>query len=44
MRREGTGAPSPLRERGWVRINRDYWRYEMEREWAINKRRARQFV
>ncbi len=32
-------------ERGWVKIkNREYWRYEMERESAINKRRLRQFV
>jgi bifunctional non-homologous end joining protein LigD len=32
-------------ERGWVKIkNRDYWRYEMERESAINKRRVKQFV
>lgn len=31
--------------RGWVKIkNRDYWRYEMEREPAINKKRVRQFV
>jgi len=32
-------------ERGWVKIkNRDYWRYELERESAINKRRVKQFV
>jgi bifunctional non-homologous end joining protein LigD len=32
-------------ERGWVKIkNRDYWRYELERESAINRRRIRQFV
>ena len=32
-------------ERGWVKTkNRSYWRYEMERESAINKRRQRQFV
>ena len=31
--------------RGWVKIkNRDYWRYEMERESAINKPRRRMFV
>jgi ATP-dependent DNA ligase len=31
--------------RGWVKIkNRDYWRYEMERDSAINKGRVRQFV
>jgi ATP-dependent DNA ligase len=34
-------------ERGWVKIkNREYWRYEMEREGAITtaKRRPRAFV
>jgi bifunctional non-homologous end joining protein LigD len=33
-------------ERGWIKIkNRDYWRYEIERESAINnKRRQRVFV
>ncbi len=32
-------------ERGWVKIkNREYWRYEMERESAIDKRRERLFV
>jgi bifunctional non-homologous end joining protein LigD len=32
-------------ERGWVKIkNRNYWRYEMERESAISARRVRQFV
>jgi hypothetical protein len=31
--------------RGWVKIkNREYWRYELERESAINARRVRQFV
>jgi bifunctional non-homologous end joining protein LigD len=31
--------------RGWVKIkNREYWRYEMERESAINNRRPRMFV
>ena len=38
---------SPYRpgERGWVKIkNREYWRYELERESAINKRRPRMFV
>lgn len=31
--------------RGWVKIkNRDYWRYELERESAITKRRPRMFV
>lgn len=32
-------------ERSWVKTkNREYWRYEMERESAINKRRPRTFV
>jgi hypothetical protein len=32
-------------KRRWVKIkNRNYWRYEMERESAINKRRLKQFV
>jgi bifunctional non-homologous end joining protein LigD len=32
-------------ERGWIKVkNRDYWRYELERESAINKRRPRMFV
>jgi bifunctional non-homologous end joining protein LigD len=32
-------------ERGWVKIkNREYWRYELERESAIDARRPRQFV
>jgi bifunctional non-homologous end joining protein LigD len=32
-------------ERGWVKIkNRNYWRYELERESAISKRRVKQFV
>ena len=32
-------------ERGWIKIkNRSYWRYEMERESAISKRRPRMFV
>jgi bifunctional non-homologous end joining protein LigD len=32
-------------ERGWTKIkNRDYWRYALERESAINKRRPRVFV
>ena len=31
--------------RGWVKIkNRDYWRYELERESAISQRRRRLFV
>ena len=31
-------------ERGWIKTkNRDYWRYEMEREGAM-KLRAKQFV
>jgi hypothetical protein len=32
-------------ERGWIKIkNRDYWRYELERESAKNKPRVKQFV
>jgi ATP-dependent DNA ligase len=32
-------------EPGWTKIkNRDYWRYALERESAINKRRPRVFV
>ena len=32
-------------ERGWVKTkNRDYWRWEMEREGALKIRRERQFV
>jgi bifunctional non-homologous end joining protein LigD len=32
-------------ERRWVKVkNRDYWRYELEREGAFNSRRPRQFV
>ena len=32
-------------ERGWVKTkNRDYWRYEMEREGAFSVKRKRQFV
>lgn len=32
-------------ERGWIKTkNRDYWRYELERESAVTKRRVRQFV
>jgi bifunctional non-homologous end joining protein LigD len=32
-------------ERGWTKIkNRAYWRYELERESAINRRRPREFV
>ena len=32
-------------ERGWIKTkNRDYWRYEMEREGASKIRRVRQFV
>lgn len=31
--------------RGWVKVkNREYWRYELERESAINSRRERVFV
>jgi bifunctional non-homologous end joining protein LigD len=32
-------------ERGWIKIkNKNYWRHELERESAINKRRPRMFV
>jgi bifunctional non-homologous end joining protein LigD len=32
-------------ERGWVKTkNRDYWRYEMEREGALRMRRPKQFI
>jgi bifunctional non-homologous end joining protein LigD len=32
-------------ERAWIKVkNRDYWRYELERESPINKRRPRMFV
>jgi ATP-dependent DNA ligase len=41
-RRGGVYLPG---ERRWVKTkNRSYWRWEMERESAINKRRARVFV
>jgi hypothetical protein len=32
-------------DRGWIKTkNRDYWRYEMEREGAFNSRRQRQLT
>jgi bifunctional non-homologous end joining protein LigD len=41
-RRSGRYRPG---ERGWIKTkNRDYWRYELERESAINMKRVRQFV
>jgi ATP-dependent DNA ligase len=41
-RRSGRYRPG---ERGWIKIkNRDYWRYELEREPASKARRQRQFV
>jgi bifunctional non-homologous end joining protein LigD len=41
-RRSGRYLPG---ERGWIKTkNRDYWRYEMEREGAFKIRRERQFV
>jgi bifunctional non-homologous end joining protein LigD len=41
-RRAGRYRPG---ERGWVKIkNRNYWRYEIERESAMNMKRVRQFV
>jgi hypothetical protein len=43
-----TTEPSAVslgRRRAWIKTkNRDYWRYEMEREGAFNSRRHRQFV
>ena len=39
--KRGAGLYRPG-DRGWVKIkNREYWRYEMERESAITKRRPR---
>jgi hypothetical protein len=44
-RRQARRWPLPPGERGWKKIeDRDYWRYEMERESAINNRRINQFV
>jgi bifunctional non-homologous end joining protein LigD len=41
-RRAGRYVPG---RRGWIKVkNRDYWRYEMERESAIKSRRQRAFV
>jgi bifunctional non-homologous end joining protein LigD len=41
-RRSGRYLPG---ERGWIKTkNRDYWRWELEREGALNRRRERQFV
>ena len=41
-RRSGRYRPA---QRGWVKTkNRDYWRYDMERESAINRPRERIFV
>jgi bifunctional non-homologous end joining protein LigD len=41
-RRSGRYVPGG---RGWIKTkNRDYWRYEMERESAISQRRTRIFV
>jgi bifunctional non-homologous end joining protein LigD len=41
-RRSGRYQPG---ERGWAKIKkRDYWRYEIDRESAINKRRKCMFV
>jgi ATP-dependent DNA ligase len=32
-------------ERGWIKTkNRNYWRYELERESAINRPRIKQLV
>jgi hypothetical protein len=36
---------APPMMRGWVKTkNRDYWRWALEREGALNRRRERQFV
>jgi hypothetical protein len=51
-RRAWSGLPSPHLpgpyrpgERGWIKVkNKMYWRYELERESAMSKRRVRQFV
>ena len=41
-RRSGRYVPG---ERSWIKVkNRDYWRYEMEREGAARSKRPRQFV
>jgi bifunctional non-homologous end joining protein LigD len=41
-RRSSTCQPG---QRGWVKTkNRDYWRYELERESAISVRRQRLFI
>jgi hypothetical protein len=41
---EAFNGPLRPRGRGWVKVkNREYWRYEMERESALN-RRVKQFV
>jgi bifunctional non-homologous end joining protein LigD len=41
-RRSGRYIPGG---RGWIKTkNRDYWRYEMEREGALKQRHVRQFV
>jgi len=41
-RRSGRYVPGG---RGWIKVkNREYWRYEMEREGALRSRRERQFV
>jgi hypothetical protein len=44
---QGSGRREVLRhgERGWIKVkNRDYWRYELERESAIKRPRQRMFV
>jgi hypothetical protein len=44
-RRKTPVEPLRLRRSGWVKIkNRDYWRWELEREGAFNQRRERQLV
>lgn len=41
---ESPSIPYRPGERGWVKTKNRYWRYELERESAINKRRVKQFV
>jgi hypothetical protein len=44
-RRQAAGGPLLSGERGRVKTkNRDYWRYEMEREGAFKVKRQLQFV
>jgi hypothetical protein len=39
------GTPAGVGRRGWIKTkNREYWRYEMEREGALRIKGERQFV